>query len=101
MQTGICRSFDSWTIEIRNDAFGAPGEYLPGGAYVIQNSVVSVQQGGMVPIEPSEDDWKMLNDIAKNFVVQRWAKRCGTQKCVDDWNAMSDEEKAEALAAAN
>ncbi len=42
--------------------------------------------GGMVPITPSAADKVMLKDISKNFVLKRWAKRCG-KKCVADWNA--------------
>jgi len=42
--------------------------------------------GGMVPITPSAADQKKVKDIAENFVLKRWAKRCG-QKCADEWNA--------------
>jgi len=42
--------------------------------------------GGMVPIEVSAEDAAKLKDIAENFVLKRWAERCGTQKCVDEWN---------------
>ena len=42
--------------------------------------------GGMVPITPSEEDQAMLNDIAQNVVLKRWAKRCG-KACADEWNA--------------
>jgi peroxiredoxin len=41
----------------------------------------------MIPIEPTAADKKMLKSIVENFVLKRWAKRCGTQKCVDEWNA--------------
>ncbi|MFP6747429.1 MAG: TRAP transporter substrate-binding protein [Alphaproteobacteria bacterium] len=43
--------------------------------------------GGMIPIEPTEADKKILKSVVENFVLKRWAKRCGTQKCVDEWNA--------------
>lgn len=43
--------------------------------------------GGMVPIEPSDADKAALKKITEDVVVNRWAKRCGTQKCVDEWNA--------------
>ena len=43
--------------------------------------------GGMVPIEPTAADKAMLKDVVENFVLKRWAKRCGTQKCIDEWNA--------------
>ena len=42
--------------------------------------------GGMVPIEPSAEDMERLRDIVQNIVIKRWAERCGTQKCVDEWN---------------
>lgn len=45
------------------------------------------EPGGMVPIEPSAEDKKILQKVVQDFVVARWAKRCGTQKCLDDWNA--------------
>ncbi len=45
------------------------------------------EPGGMVPIEPSAADKAKLKDVVENFVLKRWAKRCGTQQCVDEWNA--------------
>ena len=45
------------------------------------------EPGGMIPIEPSEADKVELQRIAEEVVVGRWAKRCGTQKCLDEWNA--------------
>ncbi len=45
------------------------------------------EPGGMVPIEPSEADKAKLKEVVENFVLKRWAKRCGTQQCVDEWNA--------------
>ena len=44
------------------------------------------EPGGMTPIEVSEADKEKLKQIVTDFVVKRWAKRCGTQKCVDEWN---------------
>ena len=43
--------------------------------------------GGMIPIEPTAKDKAKLKDVVENFVLKRWADRCGTQKCVDEWNA--------------
>ena len=43
------------------------------------------EPGGMVPIEPDAEDEAMLRDIVKNFVLKRWAKRCGTT-CAQEWN---------------
>jgi len=43
--------------------------------------------GGMVAIEPSDADKATLKKIAEEVVVKRWAARCGTQKCIDEWNA--------------
>lgn len=43
--------------------------------------------GGMVPVEPTAADKAQLKDVVENFVLKRWAKRCGTQKCLDEWNA--------------
>jgi hypothetical protein len=41
----------------------------------------------MTPIEIKGADKDKLKDVVENVVVARWAKRCGTQKCVDEWNA--------------
>ena len=38
--------------------------------------------GGMIPIEPTDADKAKLKEVVENFVLKRWAKRCGTQKCV-------------------
>ena len=43
--------------------------------------------GGMVPIEPTDADKAKLKEVVEQFVLKRWAKRCGTQKCVDEGNA--------------
>jgi len=43
--------------------------------------------GNMTPIEIEGADKDKLKDVVENVVVARWAKRCGTQKCVDEWNA--------------
>ena len=45
------------------------------------------EPGGMVPIIPTAEDKETLKNVVENFVLKRWAKRCGTQKCVDEWNA--------------
>ncbi|NKC13821.1 MAG: transporter [Gammaproteobacteria bacterium] len=42
--------------------------------------------GGMVAVEPSGADNELLKNVVENFVLKRWAKRCGTQRCVDEWN---------------
>ncbi len=44
------------------------------------------EPGGMIPITPSAEDQAMLKDISQNFVLKRWAQRCG-QACADEWNA--------------
>ena len=44
------------------------------------------EPGGMVAVEPSDEDKATLKDVAQNVVVKRWAKRCGTEQCLDDWN---------------
>ncbi|MGB7304460.1 MAG: transporter, partial [Burkholderiaceae bacterium] len=41
--------------------------------------------GGMVPIEPSDADKAQLNGIVQDFVLARWAKRCG-EACAKEWN---------------
>lgn len=44
------------------------------------------QIGKMVPVAPSEADQAMVRKIVNEYVLPRWAKRCGTKKCVDEWN---------------
>jgi TRAP-type C4-dicarboxylate transport system substrate-binding protein len=44
------------------------------------------EPGGMVPVEISDADKDRLKTIVRDFVVKGWADRCGTQKCVDEWN---------------
>ncbi len=45
------------------------------------------EPGGMTPIEVSDADRDKLKQVVTDFVVKRWAERCGTQQCVDEWNA--------------
>lgn len=45
------------------------------------------EPGGMTPIEVSDADLDKLKQIVTDFVVKRWAERCGTQACIDEWNA--------------
>ena len=40
----------------------------------------------MVPVVPSAEDQAKVKQIFNDVVGARWAKRCGTQKCVDEWN---------------
>ena len=42
--------------------------------------------GGLVIVAPGDDDKAEVKRILKDIVAARWAKRCGTQQCVDDWN---------------
>lgn len=44
------------------------------------------EPGGMTPVEPTAEDKALLEKVSREFVLKRWAKRCGTQKCVDEWN---------------
>jgi len=44
------------------------------------------EPGGMVAVEPSDADKAALKDIVRDFVVKRWAKRCGTEQCVKEFN---------------
>jgi TRAP-type C4-dicarboxylate transport system substrate-binding protein len=41
--------------------------------------------GGMVPVEPSAADQAQLKSIVTDFVLKRWAKRCGA-KCAEEYN---------------
>ena len=61
-------------VQARSDSKRLPGKVL-------------MDFGGMTVIEPSAADKAKLKDVVENFVLKRWAKRCGTQKCVDEWNA--------------
>ena len=44
------------------------------------------ETGNMVPVVPSGEDQARVRQIFNDVVGARWAKRCGTQKCVDEWN---------------
>jgi len=41
--------------------------------------------GGMIPVEPNAQDKAMLKKIVQDYVLQRWAKRCG-EACAKEWN---------------
>ena len=42
--------------------------------------------GGMTPVAPSSADQAKLKDIVENFVLKRFAERCG-RACAEEWNA--------------
>ena len=44
------------------------------------------EPGGMTPIAQSAEDKAQLQDIVKNFVLKRFAERCG-KACAEEWNA--------------
>lgn len=44
------------------------------------------EPGGMTPIVPSDADQARLRDIVENFVLKRFAERCGPA-CAEEWNA--------------
>lgn len=44
------------------------------------------ETGGMVPVEPGGEDQAQLQDVVENYVLKRWAERCGTA-CAEEWNA--------------
>ena len=44
------------------------------------------EPGGMVAVEPNEEDQKILRDIVENYVLKRFAERCG-RECAEEWNA--------------
>jgi TRAP-type C4-dicarboxylate transport system substrate-binding protein len=41
--------------------------------------------GNMTAIEPSAADQVQMKSIVENFVLKRWANRCG-KACADNWN---------------
>ncbi len=43
------------------------------------------EPGGMVPVEPNVADKAQLRAIVRDYVVKRWAKRCGAA-CTKEWN---------------
>ncbi len=43
------------------------------------------EPGGMVPVEPNVADKEKLQEIVENYVVKRWAQRCGAA-CTKEWN---------------
>lgn len=45
------------------------------------------EPAGMVPIEPTGEDQAQLKSIVENFVLKRWAERCGSD-CAARWNTL-------------
>ena len=41
--------------------------------------------GKMKLVEPKAADFKVRERVLKDFVLKRWAKRCGA-KCTTEWN---------------
>lgn len=48
------------------------------------------EPGGMTPIAPSTEDQAKLKGIVENFVLKRFAERCG-KACAEEWNATMGE----------
>lgn len=44
------------------------------------------EPGGMIPVQLSDEEQAKLKGLVKEYVIDRWAERCGTQECVDEWN---------------
>ena len=43
------------------------------------------EPGGIILVELSDADKEKVDTIVNDYVLKRWAKRCG-QKCADEWN---------------
>jgi len=43
------------------------------------------EPGGMVPVEANAADKAELREIVQNYVLKRWAERCG-KSCTKEWN---------------
>lgn len=41
---------------------------------------------GLVTLTPSAEEQEKLRKMVEEVVVGRWAKRCGTEQCVSEWN---------------
>ncbi len=44
------------------------------------------EPGGMIPVPPSDADQAKVKDIVENFVLKRFAERCG-KACAEEWNS--------------
>ena len=44
------------------------------------------EPGGMTPVVPSAEDQANVKSIVENFVLKRFAERCG-KACAEEWNA--------------
>lgn len=44
------------------------------------------EPGGMVPVVPSTEDQAKVKSIVENYVLKRFAERCG-KACAEEWNA--------------
>lgn len=43
------------------------------------------EPGGMVAVELNDDDKAIVSNAVENFVIKRWAERCGSA-CAKEWN---------------
>lgn len=41
----------------------------------------------MAVVELSTADQAKIKTVVEKIVLKRWAQRCGTQRCIDDWNS--------------
>ena len=48
------------------------------------------ETGNLIPVEMNEDDNKIIANVVENFVLKRFAERCG-RACAEEWNATMGE----------
>lgn len=68
---------ESWAIEAANETRGES---------CITDGPCDGEAGGLIAVDFSEDEVARLRDIFASVVVGRWAARCGTAACAEEWN---------------
>ncbi|MPR05506.1 TRAP transporter substrate-binding protein [Microvirga tunisiensis] len=42
---------------------------------------------GLIEVVPTKEEAAKIKDVIENRVLKRYAERCNTQACIDDWNS--------------
>ncbi|WP_417725151.1 TRAP transporter substrate-binding protein [Salipiger sp.] len=45
------------------------------------------ENGNLTEVALSDDDLAKVKGIIETVILPRWADRCGSERCIDDWNA--------------
>lgn len=45
------------------------------------------KSGGLIEVTPTAEDLAKVRSVVESHVLKRYAERCGSQACIDDWNS--------------